>query len=87
MIKLILQYYEIIDQDYTAVDAFVVRNQQAIAHFRNYDPKTVNKGIFGNQTEFFALPNIAVARTFLLSAGTYKEVPLDLKHKSCRTSQ
>ncbi len=74
MVKVVFQYHEIIESDYTAVDAFIESAKRRVAHFRNYSHDALDRPIYGNQRESFQFPSIAAARRFLKSAGVYREV-------------
>lgn len=74
MVVLTLQYYEIIERDFTGVDIYIEQNRRRIAHYRNYDATERFRERCGNQSECFSLPNLQTARSFIESSGAYKEV-------------
>jgi hypothetical protein len=74
MVILEFLYHEIMEQDYTAIDARIIRNGSVIAHFANYDRQNFGDEIYANQSEEFEFPDQLSARSFLASAGTYHEV-------------
>jgi hypothetical protein len=71
MTTLRLSYHEIMDTDFTAIDAEILHDEQQVAHYRNYDPSSLSKEIYANQSEDFTMPSVEVARQFLTSNEDY----------------
>ena len=69
MVVLTLQYYEIIERDFTGVDIYIEKNQRRIAHYRNYNATERFQERCGNQAGCFCLPNLQAARRFVQSSG------------------
>ena len=76
MTEVEFRFHEIIDTDYTAVDACICANGQPVVAFRNYDRRALTKVIHANQTERFAFPTFEAALHFIRSNRSYRQVSL-----------
>lgn len=74
MITIRLTYYEVMERDFTAVDAEILRGKRRLAFYRNYDPRQLDKEIYANQAEEFSFPTTGAARKFLESSGCYHQI-------------
>lgn len=72
-VQVIVQYYEILDKDFTGVEITITEGGQIKSIYRNYYD-VQNETIHKNQTETFELPSVKIARQFIESAGTYENV-------------
>lgn len=74
MVRLELQYFEIMDLDFTAIEARILVDGVCSRVFRNFDDEWCDRGRYGNQAETFQFPDEARAVAFLKSNASYSEV-------------
>ena len=78
MVTLPWSYYEIQDTDFTGVQIEISVGKQLLELWSNFDRKDSCKEVWGNQTESFTLPSLEAARQFIVSAGFYTLVSLQV---------
>lgn len=74
MVILELQYFEIMDKDFTAVEARIFIGGICARIFRNFDASDSQKERYSNQSERFELPDQYAAVAFIRSNHGYSEI-------------
>ena len=71
-------YHEIEDTDYTGVEIEISEDGQLMEIWANFDRNDSWKEVWGNQTETFNLPSLEIAREFIVSAGCYELISIQV---------
>ena len=74
MVILAFQYFEVMDRDFTAIEARIFVDDVCARVFRNFDASDCRKERYSNQTERFELPDEPSAVAFIESNHGYNEV-------------
>ena len=77
MVTLELQYFEVMDRDFTAIEARIFVGGVCARLLRNFDANGCQQERYGNQAEHFEFADDSAALSFIKSNRAYKEFPPD----------